>query len=140
MTSPGDIAAHLRASTTGSDADWVVKLIDVYPDASEPDPKLNGYELMVANDVLRGRFRKSFEHPEAITPGYEFGWDTHIYNFEWLQDLHCPIFDRARLPVGVDFIARPFDEPMLFRVASAYEAATRHRTPPPDFGPVPGEP
>jgi len=47
---------------------------------------------------------------------------------------------QARLPVGVDFIARPFDEPMLFRVASAYEAATRHRTPPPDFGPVPGEP
>jgi hypothetical protein len=35
------------------------------------------------------------QHPEAITPGYEFGWDTHIYNFEWLQDLHCPIFDRA---------------------------------------------
>jgi uncharacterized protein (DUF1501 family) len=34
-------------------------------------------------------------HPEAITPGYEFGWDTHIYNFELLQDQHCPIFDRA---------------------------------------------
>ncbi len=46
----------------------------------------------------------------------------------------------ARLPVGVDFVARPFDEAMLFRIASAYEAATRHRTPPPDFGPVPGEP
>jgi Asp-tRNA(Asn)/Glu-tRNA(Gln) amidotransferase A subunit family amidase len=46
----------------------------------------------------------------------------------------------ARLPVGVDFIARPFDEAMLFRIASAYEAATRHRTPPADFGPLPGEP
>lgn len=34
-------------------------------------------------------------HPEAITPGFEFGWDTHIYNFELLQDQHCPIFDRA---------------------------------------------
>jgi len=42
----------------------------------------------------------------------------------------------AQLPVGVDFIARPFDEPMLFRIASAYETATRHRRPPPDFGPV----
>jgi amidase len=46
----------------------------------------------------------------------------------------------ARLPVGVDFIARPFDEAMLFRIASAYEAATKHRRPPADFGPVAGEP
>jgi Asp-tRNA(Asn)/Glu-tRNA(Gln) amidotransferase A subunit family amidase len=47
---------------------------------------------------------------------------------------------KAALPVGVDFIARPFDEAMLFRIASAFEAATRHRKPPSDFGPVPGEP
>jgi Asp-tRNA(Asn)/Glu-tRNA(Gln) amidotransferase A subunit family amidase len=47
---------------------------------------------------------------------------------------------KANLPVGVDFIARPFDEAMLFRIASAFEAATRHRKSPPDFGPVPGEP
>jgi Asp-tRNA(Asn)/Glu-tRNA(Gln) amidotransferase A subunit family amidase len=46
----------------------------------------------------------------------------------------------AQLPVGVDFIARPFDEAMLIRIAAAYEAATRRRLPPPDFGPVPGEP
>ena len=47
---------------------------------------------------------------------------------------------KANLPVGVDFIARPFGEAMLFHIASAFEAATRHRKPPPDFGPVPGEP
>jgi Asp-tRNA(Asn)/Glu-tRNA(Gln) amidotransferase A subunit family amidase len=47
---------------------------------------------------------------------------------------------KASLPVGVDFIARPFDEAMLFRIASAFEAATRHRKPPPDFGPLPGDP
>lgn len=46
----------------------------------------------------------------------------------------------AALPVGVDFIARPFDEALLFRIASAFEAATRHRHPPADFGPVAGEP
>jgi Asp-tRNA(Asn)/Glu-tRNA(Gln) amidotransferase A subunit family amidase len=46
---------------------------------------------------------------------------------------------KASLPVGVDFIARPFDEPMLFRIAAAYEAATKHRRPPSDFGPLPGD-
>jgi amidase len=47
---------------------------------------------------------------------------------------------RAALPVGVDFLARPFEEALLIRIASAFEAATRHRRPPPEFGPVPGEP
>ena len=42
----------------------------------------------------------------------------------------------ARLPVGIDFLARPFGEPVLLRIASAYEAATHHRTPPPGFGPL----
>jgi hypothetical protein len=46
----------------------------------------------------------------------------------------------AVLPVGVDFVGRPFDEPLLLRIASAYEAATRHRRPPPEFGPLRGEP
>jgi Asp-tRNA(Asn)/Glu-tRNA(Gln) amidotransferase A subunit family amidase len=46
----------------------------------------------------------------------------------------------AELPVGVDFVGRPFDEPLLLRIASAYEAATKHRIPPPEFGPVAGEP
>ena len=45
----------------------------------------------------------------------------------------------ARLPVGIDFAARPFDEPMLLRIASAYESATRHRRPPSDFGPIPAQ-
>jgi Asp-tRNA(Asn)/Glu-tRNA(Gln) amidotransferase A subunit family amidase len=46
----------------------------------------------------------------------------------------------ASLPVGVDFIARPFDEALLLRIGSAYEAATHHRKPPTDFGPLPDEP
>jgi len=64
----GDIVAHLFASTTGSDSDWIAKLIDVYPEEYPEDPKLAGWQLMIANDVLRGRFRKSFEKPEPMTP------------------------------------------------------------------------
>jgi Asp-tRNA(Asn)/Glu-tRNA(Gln) amidotransferase A subunit family amidase len=47
---------------------------------------------------------------------------------------------KAKLPVGVDFVGRPFDEPLLLRIASAYEASTKHRVPPPEFGPLKGEP
>lgn len=68
VTVTGSIIAHLFASTTGSDADWVVKLIDVYPDKDAANLKMSGYQLMVASEVLRGRYRKSFTNPEAITP------------------------------------------------------------------------
>ena len=46
----------------------------------------------------------------------------------------------ARLPIGIDFAARPFDEPTLLRIAAAYEAGTKHRAPPPDFGPLASQP
>lgn len=62
----GEIFANLFASTSGSDADWIVKLIDVYPEKYAPEPKLGGYRLMVANEVFRGRFRESFEKPKRI--------------------------------------------------------------------------
>ncbi len=65
----GKIVANLFASTTGTDSDWIVKLIDVYPEKYEPDPKLGGYQLMIAGDVLRGRYRNSLEKPEPITAG-----------------------------------------------------------------------
>jgi putative CocE/NonD family hydrolase len=65
----GDITAKLFASTTGQDADFVVKLIDVYPDEYPPDYKLGGFELMVANDVFRARFRDSFAKPKPLVPG-----------------------------------------------------------------------
>jgi len=69
VTVTGDIIAHLFAATTGSDADFVVKLIDVYPGKMKPDAKLGGYEFMVASEIFRGRFRESFAVPKAITPG-----------------------------------------------------------------------
>ena len=63
----GKIIAHLFASTTGSDADWVVKLIDVYPE-NYPEREMGGFQLMVADDVLRGKFREGFANPKAMLP------------------------------------------------------------------------
>ncbi|HKP68745.1 MAG TPA: CocE/NonD family hydrolase [Pyrinomonadaceae bacterium] len=68
VTITGDIIASLFASTSGSDSDWVVKLIDVYPADYAADTKMANYELMVASEVFRGRFLKSYEKAEALTP------------------------------------------------------------------------
>ncbi|HMP17058.1 MAG TPA: CocE/NonD family hydrolase, partial [Gemmatales bacterium] len=74
-TLAGPIEVDLIVSTTGTDADWIVKLIDVYPaDASDPDPnpaniRMGGYQQLVRGDVLRGKFRNSLEKPEPFEPG-----------------------------------------------------------------------
>jgi putative CocE/NonD family hydrolase len=62
-------AVSLIASTSGTDSDWVVKLIDVYPDQVAEQPELGGYQLAVAMDVLRGRYRESFVNPKPIASG-----------------------------------------------------------------------
>lgn len=75
VTVTGDIQSHLKVSTTGSAADWVVKLIDVYPDdhpfveGSDPSLHFGGFQQMVRSDVIRGRFRNSYEKPEPFVPG-----------------------------------------------------------------------
>lgn len=74
VTLAGPLTAHFFASTTGTDADFIVKLIDVLPDdtpAPSPNPKnitLAGYQQLVRAEVLRGKFRNSFEKPEAFVP------------------------------------------------------------------------
>ncbi|CDG82619.1 alpha-amino acid ester hydrolase [Janthinobacterium agaricidamnosum NBRC 102515 = DSM 9628] len=62
----GAALVKLYASTSGSDADWVVKLIDVYPDEVPSQPELGGYQLGIAMDIFRGRYRDSLEHPSPI--------------------------------------------------------------------------
>ncbi|HZV89359.1 MAG TPA: CocE/NonD family hydrolase [Candidatus Binatus sp.] len=62
----GQPIANLIASTSGSDSDWVVKLIDVYPDEVAGQPNLGGYELMISADIFRGRYRESLETPKPI--------------------------------------------------------------------------
>ncbi len=79
LTVTGKIIAHLFASTTGTDADWVVKLIDVYPAFYPEDLSKSGYQFPVAMEVFRGRFRKSFSHPSPLVPNKpeEFVIDLH---------------------------------------------------------------
>ncbi|MFI5092411.1 MAG: CocE/NonD family hydrolase [Candidatus Acidiferrum sp.] len=69
VTLAGQVTAKLFASTTGSDSDWIVKLIDVYPQKYPDDWKLSGYELMISDEIFRGRYRNSFEKPEPLKPG-----------------------------------------------------------------------
>ena len=101
----GEITARLFASTTGRDADWIVKLIDVYPESYAPDFKLGGYEFMIANDVFRGRFWKSFEKPVPLVPNAvtPFAIDLHTQSYRFqkghkimvqVQSTWFPIIDR----------------------------------------------
>jgi putative CocE/NonD family hydrolase len=105
VTIAGEIQAHLFASTTGSDADWIVKLIDVYPESYPSNWSLAGYQLMVSNEVFRGRYRESIERPKAIEPNkvLEYTWSLHTQNYTFkkghrimvqVQSTWFPIIDR----------------------------------------------
>jgi hypothetical protein len=113
--------ANLVASTSGTDSDWVVKLIDVYPPSVPGDPEMGGYELPVSLDIFRGRYRTSFEHPEAITPGkpvtYRFALPTvnHVFLpghrvMVQVQSTLFPLYDRnPQTYVPNIFDAKPTD-------------------------------
>jgi len=105
VTLAGQVTAKLFASTTGSDADWIVKLIDVYPEKYPEKWQLSGYELMIADEVFRGRFRNSFEKPEPVPAGAvtPFKIDLHTANHTFkkghrimvqVQSTWFPIIDR----------------------------------------------
>ena len=101
----GQPVANLFASTTGTDSDWVVKLIDVYPDEVAGQPSMGGYQLAVSMDIFRGRYRESFETPKAITPNtpllYKFALPTvnHVFLpghriMVQVQSSWFPLYDR----------------------------------------------
>ena len=105
VTIAGEVIADLFAATSGSDADWIVKLIDVYPEDVKDNPKMGGYEFMVSNEVFRGRYRKSFEHPSPLTPNRpaEFKYSLHGQSYRFqkghrimvqVQSTWFPIIDR----------------------------------------------
>lgn len=101
----GQPIVNLVASTSGTDADWVVKLIDVYPDEVAAQPELGGYQLMVAADIFRGRYRESLETAKAIEPDkplpYRFALPTANHVFlpghrlmVQVQSSWFPLYDR----------------------------------------------
>ena len=105
VTIAGEVKAHIFASTTGSDADWIVKLIDVYPEDNPSNWALAGFQLMVSNEVFRGRYRTSFEKPAPIEPNavLEYTWSLHTQNYTFkkghrimvqVQSTWFPIIDR----------------------------------------------
>jgi len=105
VTVAGEIVANLFASTSGTDADWIVKLIDVYPEDFMSAGRLAGWELMVANEVFRGRYLRGFDEPaplvaNAVTP-VTFSLHTQDYCFRkghrimvQVQSTWFPLIDR----------------------------------------------
>jgi putative CocE/NonD family hydrolase len=117
----GDPIANLVASTSGTDSDWVVKLIDVYPDEVAGRPEMGGYQLMVAADVFRGRYRESLEVPKALASNtplqYKFALPTANHVFlpghrimVQVQSSWFPLYDRnPQTFVPNIFWAKPAD-------------------------------
>lgn len=117
VTVTGDVMADIFASTTGTDADWIVKLIDVAPD---------GQQTMIVDEIFRGRYRKSFEKPEPIAAGKveEYKWSLHGADHTFLkghrmmvevQSSWFPLYDRN---------PQTYVENIMTAPASAYQKAT----------------
>jgi len=125
LTAPIKLAGapqvNLYASTSGTDSDWVVKLIDVYPEEVPAHPELGGYQLGIAMDIFRGRYRTSFEHPTAIPANtvqrYRFALPTvdHVFLpghriMVQVQSSWFPLYDRnPQSFVDNIFFAKPAD-------------------------------
>src|SRR3989454_5973401 len=117
----GQPVANLIASTGGTDSDWVVKLIDLYPDEVGAQPELGGFQLMVAADIFRGRYRESFETAKALAPDkpllYRFALPTANHVFlpghrimVQIQSSWFPLYDRnPQTFVPNIFWAKPAD-------------------------------
>ena len=127
VTVSGDIIADLFASTSGTDADWIVKLVDVYPD----DPslgKMSGAQLMIADEIFRGRYRQGYEHPEATPANQpeEYKFSLHGADHAFLkghrimvqvQNTWFPLYDRN---------PQTYVPNIMTAAPSDYKAATQH--------------
>jgi hypothetical protein len=128
VTLAGQVTAKLFASTSGSDSDWIVKLIDVYPQKYSEDWRLSGYELMISDEIFRGRYRNSYEKPEPLKPGEvtPFTIDLHTADHVFkkghrimvqIQSTWFPVYDRN----PQKFVPNIFEAK-----ESEYQKATQH--------------
>jgi putative CocE/NonD family hydrolase len=124
ITIAGPILARLFASTTGTDADWIVKLIDVYPGDAPEDPQcataMGDFQMLLAGEILRGKFRNSFADPEPVVPGeitaYEIDLRDRFHTFRrghrimvQIQSTWFPVYDRNPQRFMDIYRARPSD-------------------------------
>jgi putative CocE/NonD family hydrolase len=128
VTIAGEVKARLFASTTGSDADWIVKLIDVYPEYDPENWETAGFELMVSNEVFRGRYRRSFEKPEAITPDavLEYAFSLHTQNYTFRKGHRIMVQVQSTWFPLIDRNPQTFTPSIFEAKASDFRAAT-HR-------------
>jgi uncharacterized protein len=123
----GTPLVHLVASTSGTDSDWVVKLIDVYPDQYPQRPELGGYQLPIAMDVIRGRYRTDPTHPSPVPANqpvaYEFALPTVDYVVQpghrlmiQVQSSWFPLYDRN---------PQTYVPNIIFALSQDYRAATQ---------------
>jgi putative CocE/NonD family hydrolase len=124
----GEPIANIVASTTGTDGDFVVKLIDVYPDEVGRDPKMGGYELMVSADIFRGRYYRGFDKPQAIPAGEKETFRFNLPNASHaflpghrimvqIQSSWFPLYDRN---------PQTYVDNIFFAPLEAYKKATIH--------------
>ena len=121
VTIAGQPVVHLTASTSGTDSDWVVKLIDVYPDQTPVNRAMGGFEFAIGMDIFRGRYRKSLSEPKPLPTNVPLGYTfnlpqaNHVFLpghriMVQIQSSWFPLYDRnPQTFVPNIFFARPSD-------------------------------
>ncbi len=127
VTISGPIKAVLSASTSGTDSDWVVKLIDVYPDEMPWNPELGGYQLMISMDIVRGRYRKSQEKPAPIKPNAILPYSISLppANHTYLPGHRIAVQIQSSLFPLYDRNPQTYVDNIAYAPESAYKVATQ---------------
>jgi putative CocE/NonD family hydrolase len=128
VTVAGEIVARLFASTSGTDSDWIVKLIDVYPEDYAKNPDMRGYQLMIANEVMRARFRESFTQPKPVTANEvtEYAIGLHTNNHAFLKGHRIMVQVQSTWFPVIDRNPQTFVENIFKAAEEDYKPATQH--------------